>query len=149
TGTVHITVNVPAEPVTAPDSTVSTDEDVILHGTLPTANAGSDDPATLQPLVNGQPITFGTPITLASGATLTLNANGSYDYNGDTITGSEKQPLGASVTDSFTYTAKDGHGDSGTGTVHITVNIPAEPVTAQNSSAATDEDTKIIVDAAH
>jgi hypothetical protein len=32
--------------VTAPDSTVATNEDAILHGTLPTANVGSDDPAT-------------------------------------------------------------------------------------------------------
>src|SRR5258708_17800648 len=63
---------------------------------------------------------------LASGATLTLNADGSYVYNGDTITGIENQPFGTPVPDSFTYTVTDGHGDTNTGTVHITVNVPAD-----------------------
>src|SRR5258708_25962024 len=77
---------------------------------------------------------------LASGATLTLNADGSYVYNGDTITGIENQPFGTPVPDSFTYTVTDGHGDTNTGTVHITVNVPAEPVgTTARSEAHTAE----------
>src|SRR5258708_25538123 len=71
---------------------------------------------------------------LASGATLTLNADGSYVYNGDTITGIENQPFGTPVPDSFTYTVTDGHGDTNTGTVHITVNVPAEPVVAPKTT---------------
>src|SRR5258708_7368777 len=87
-------------------------------------------------------MSIGVAFRLASGATLTLNADGSYVYNGDTITGIENQPFGTPVTDSFTYTAKDGHGDTNTGTVHITVNVPAEPVgtTATKLTGTVDED---------
>src|SRR5258708_27293049 len=71
----------------------TSNEDTILHANLPTFTSGSDDPATLQAVVSGQTITFGTAFHLASGATLTLNADGSYVYNGDTITGRKNTPL--------------------------------------------------------
>ena len=43
-------------------------------------------------------------------------------------------PVGT-FADSFSYTATDGHGDVSSATVNITVNIPAETVTAVNDSA--------------
>src|SRR5205823_6645986 len=47
-----------------------------------------------------------------------------------------------SYTDSFTYTATDGHGDvSNTGTVSVTLNVAAETVTAADVDGGTvDED---------
>src|SRR4029077_11836678 len=43
-------------------------------------------------------------------------------------------------TDTFTYTAQDGHGDAATGTATVTITVPAESVTAHNASATITED---------
>ena len=112
-------------------------------GVLSNDNVGSDDPVHVS-AVNGSSADVGNAITLASGATLTLNADGSYTYDPTTITGIESQPVGT-FADSFTYTAMDGHGDVADATVAITVNIPEEPVDAQNDTGATvDEETPLV-----
>ena len=94
---------------------------------------GGDDPITVTAVAGG---TVGTPFQLASGATLTLNADGSYSYDASTISGIETTPADSTIADSFSYTAADGHGNSSTATVNITVNVPAEPVTAVDDSGA-------------
>ena len=47
----------------------------------------------------------GSPITLASGARLTLNADGSYEYDPNDVF--DGLAVGATDTDSFTYTVTD------------------------------------------
>ena len=71
--------------------------------------------------VNGQAADVGNQITLASGALLTLNADGSFDYdpNGQF----ENLAVGASTTETFTYTISDG---AATDTATVTLQINGE-----------------------
>ncbi|MDJ0962137.1 MAG: DUF2341 domain-containing protein, partial [Acidimicrobiia bacterium] len=76
----------------------------------------------------------------AHAASFTLNADGSFDYT---------PAAGMSGTDSFTYVANDGGGDSAAATVTITVtptgaNNP--PNAIDDPSAATDRDVAVVVD---
>ena len=77
--------------------------------------------------------------TSTRGATVTLAANGSYTYDPETISGLENLAVGT-YTDSFSYTASDGHGDTSTATVTITVNVAAETVTAVADGASASDD---------
>ena len=109
---------------TAQDDAVTTDEDSVLNGSVLADNgSGADSDAEGDALtvtaVNGSAVAVGTQIALNSGALLTLNANGtfSYDPNG----AFESLGVGASDTDSFTYTVDDGNGGSETATVTVTI----------------------------
>ena len=130
--TVNITVNIPAEPVNAqPDAGTTVNEDTPLvvtaaTGVLANDNVGSNDPVHVS-AVNGDATHVDTPFQLPSGATLTLHADGSYVYDSSTITNIEHAAIGT-VTDNFTYTAMDGHGDVADATVDITVTAPSVAV---------------------
>lgn len=91
------------------------------HGVLANDSAEADDPLHVS-AVNGSAAGVGTMITLASGAHLTLNADGSYAYDPSTITILSQLSSGT-FHDTFTYTASDGHGDTDTSVVDITVNV--------------------------
>ncbi len=73
-------------------------------------------------------------------ATFTLNADGSFDYT---------PAAGMSGTDSFTYVANDGTGNSNVATVTITVTATgpnSPPVAADDPSAVTPQDVAVAVD---
>ena len=53
-----------------------------------------------------------------------MAADGSYTYDPNSIPSVENLSLG-DHTDTFSYTAADGHGDTSTSTLTITVNIDA------------------------
>ena len=73
---------------------------------------------------------YAADATSVSGATITNNGDGTFGYDPSTITGLEDQAVG-SYTDTFTYTATDGHGDvSDPATVTVTYVVTAETVTA-------------------
>ena len=133
TATVTITVNVAAEAVTAIAQTNSAADDggVVSGNVLTGVGHGADDPIHV--------VNAGTFSSTTLGATVTLAADGSYTYDPESISGLENLAVGT-YTDSFSYTAADGHGDSSTATVTITVNVAAEAVTAiaQTNSAADD-----------
>ena len=84
-------------------------------------------------------VNAGTFSSTTLGATVTLAADGSYTYDPESISGLENLAVGT-YTDSFSYTAADGHGNSSTATVTITLNVAAEAVTAvaQTNSAGDD-----------
>src|SRR5258708_1676304 len=126
TGARHITRLDPAQQIVSPAASVLTNEDTILHHILPTCTSGSDAPSTLQAVVSGQPITFGTFFFNDTATTEIYTSFPTRRSSDLTITGIENQPFGTPVPDSFTYTVTDGHGDTNTGTVHITVNVPAD-----------------------
>ncbi len=75
--------------------------------------------------VNGNTADVGSQISLASGALLTVNADGSFTW--DPNGAFENLGAGASTTDSFNYTARDGAGATDTTTVTITVNGVDDP----------------------
>lgn len=69
-----------------------------------------------------------------SGGTLSLNSDGSFVYT----------PNAGTTTDSFTYTANDGLGDSVPATVVITI-VPNTPPVAKNDIAVTRRDTRVTI----
>ncbi len=71
--------------------------------------------------------------TTALGATVTMNANGTFSYDPTTAPagGTLKSLLvGATASDSFTYTISDGHGGTASATVHVLVTRPDTPPVA-------------------
>jgi hypothetical protein len=52
----------------------------------------------------------------------------------------------ANGSDSFSYTVNDGHGGTSTGTVNISINPVNDAPTAITDSAATNEDTPVVID---
>ena len=141
TQTVTIAVDPANDAPVANDDVGSTDEDTPLVVSAALGVLSNDTDAEgdslMVTMVNGSSSDVGTAITLPSGATLTLNADGSYSYDPSTITNIENMPVGT-FADSFQYTVDDGHGGTTDATVDITVNIPAEPVDAQNDTATVD-----------
>jgi VCBS repeat-containing protein len=128
-----VTINVtPVNDVSvAADDAYSTDEDATL--TIAAAGVLENDSDA-----DGDPLTA----VLASGpanGTVTLNADGSFEYI---------PTANFSGTDSFTYVANDGSGDSVAATVTITVNAVNDAPTGAADDYATDEDTTLSVDAA-
>ncbi|MBD2410350.1 putative Ig domain-containing protein [Nostoc calcicola FACHB-3891] len=127
-------------PVAAND-TATTDENTVVNINV----LGNDTDANGDSLsvikVNGNSVTVGTPITLASGALLTLNANGTFNYNPNGQF--ESLGVGATASDSFTYTASDnGKGGTSTATVNLTINGVNDTATITGTAtAAVTEDT--------
>ncbi len=100
----------------------------------------------------GDQLTVSTADTTSTlGATITVNADGSFRYD---VTQSSNatlfaNPIGDTVTDTFSYTVSDGHATS-TATVSIAitrVNMP--PVAGNDSYGPTSEDAVLNVSAAN
>ena len=142
--TVTITITAVNDAPTAPDLSVSTNEDTTLPGTVSAGDTEAD------------PLTYHLVGDVSHGS-LTFNPDGSYTYT------PEADFFG---TDSFIYRATDGSLDSDVATVTITVNpvndtpiassgslTTAEDTAATNTLAATDVDgpvlTHVLVDTAN
>jgi VCBS repeat-containing protein len=69
--------------------------------------------------VNGQALSFGNPVVLASGALIGLSLDGRLRY--DPANGFNRLPAGENASDSFAYTASDGHGGFVDATVSLIV----------------------------
>src|SRR4029077_26654 len=143
TSTLSITVNVTPEAVTAGADTNAVADDSTL--TVSAAAGGlrndtSDGDDALHVTTTG-------PLTGSLGGTLVMAADGSYTYNPDSIPTIESLPLGAHV-ETFSYSIADGHGDTSTSTLSITVNVTPEAVTAVADTNAVADDSTLTVSAA-
>jgi len=125
--TVTITVSaVNDDPLTADDQ-LDTDEDAT---------------ASINVLVNDVDV---------DGDSLSITAFDATTVQGSTVTCSDAGDctytpvLNFNGIDSFTYTASDGHGGSGTATVHVTVAPVNDNPVANDDAATTDEDTSIVI----
>src|ERR1043166_4926463 len=65
---------------------------------------------------------------------LKINADGSYTYNADNIAAIDAAATGSHLTDTFSYTASDGHG--GTTTTNIVITLDRPPTVASDAGAA-------------
>ena len=79
-------------------------------------DADGDSPTVTK--LNGSRTLTGTS---ADGAAVTIHADGSYTYDPTGSVTLKELGVGAQTTDTFSYTADDGHGGTGTATVSITV----------------------------
>ncbi|MFW9262673.1 beta strand repeat-containing protein [Nostoc sp. CALU 546] len=105
---------------TATNDSVTTNEDTAVNGNVLTNDTDPDtgDILTVS-AVNGNTADINNQITLLSGALLTLNSNGTFAYNPNGQF--ESLAVGATASDSFTYTISDGSLIS-TATVNLTIN---------------------------
>ena len=126
TATVSVTVTEFNNPPVANDDSAITDEDtaVIVDVLANDTDADPTDTLSVQSVTqgtNGSVVNNGTSITYTPGA----NFNGS---------------------DAFTYTVSDGKGGTDTANVAVTILAVNDPPSAGDDSAATDEDTAVVVD---
>ncbi|MBS0289270.1 MAG: cadherin-like domain-containing protein [Proteobacteria bacterium] len=109
---------------------LSNDSDVDLGDTLSIAK------------VNNMSANVGQQIALASGALVKVESNGSYAYNPNGKF--DYLDTGQTATDSFTYTATDGHGGFSTATATITITGIANnhpPVSVDDSNTVAENGT--------
>lgn len=86
--------------------------DILLNDQSP---QGSD---LLITHIDGQEISPGETVTLPSGEVVTLNPDGSISIKNDSET---------DETNTFSYTITDGKGNSATGFIEVTTNVPSPP----------------------
>src|SRR5450759_661386 len=122
TATVSFTLDVTAETVTATavDGGTVNEDGTTTISVVSAVSAAADDHIA----------SYAGDLTSVLGATITNNGNGTFSYDPTSISVLEDLAVGT-YADSFTYTAKDGHGDiSNTATVSFTLDVTAETVTA-------------------
>jgi VCBS repeat-containing protein len=113
-----------SRPPVANNDAYSTDEDVNLVVAAPGVLGNDTDP-------DSDPIHVSSNTNPAHG-TVTVGSDGSFTYDPDP---------NYNGPDSFTYKANDGHSDSASATVSITVNAVNDAPVASNVTTSTDEDT--------
>ena len=112
----------------AQNDAYTTTEDTTLVTFGPAVLANDSD-------IDGDPLTA-VLVAGPSNGTLSLNANGGFTYT---------PAFNFSGTDSFTYQATDGPGDSNVATVTITVNAVNDVPVAGNNTYSTSEDVTLVV----
>jgi VCBS repeat-containing protein len=85
--------------------------------------------------VNGSGANVGSGTFQGTYGHFDLAANGSFTYNADNTSAIDSAATGSHLTDSFTYTASDGHGGTTTQTVTFTLDR-APTVTTENETVA-------------
>ncbi|TYQ12629.1 UNVERIFIED_ORG: VCBS repeat-containing protein, partial [Zoogloea ramigera] len=118
TYTVSVNVTPVNDKPVASGTAITTNEDTVKTGTLPTATD-----------VDGDTVTYGKGSDPAHG-TVVVNADGTYTYT---------PAANYNGADSFTYTVSDGNGGSNTYTVAITVSPVNDAPVAGNDSITTAE----------
>ncbi|GIT86743.1 S-layer family protein [Roseobacter sp. OBYS 0001] len=123
--TVTVSIDGVNDAPVAQDDSFATDEDTGVSGNILSDNGSGADSdvdagdTRVVSAINGTAASVGVQITLASGALLTVGADGALDY--DPNGAFEFLSVGATATDSFTYTISDGNGGTDTATVSIGV----------------------------
>jgi len=72
---------------------------------------------------------------------ITIASNGSYTYNADNTSAIDSAATGSHLTDTFTYTANDGHGGTTTTTITVTLDRPPTVVADAPASEAVESGT--------
>ena len=135
TTTTTITVTLDRPPTVAADASTS---DAVESGTTATGNVLTNDSdrdgdTLAVSAVAGVGGNVGHSVAGTYGH-ITINADGSYTYNADNIAAIDGAPIGSHLTDTFAYTASDGHG--GTTSSQIVVTLDRAPTVVADAAAA-------------
>ena len=102
-------------------------------GNVLTNDSDKDGDTLTVSAVNGVGGNVGTSVAGTYGH-ITINSNGSYTYNADSTAAIDGGATGSHLTDTFTYTANDGHG--GTTTTNIVITLDRPPTVAADTGTA-------------
>ena len=95
------------------------------NGNVLTNDSDKDGDTLTVSAVNGSAGNVGNSIAGTYGH-ITINSNGSYSYTADNTAAIDAAATGSHLTDTFTYTANDGHGGTTTTTITVTARPSAD-----------------------
>ena len=120
--TTTITVTLDRPPTVVADSGAAV-ESASGAGNVLTNDSDRDGDTLVVSAVNGNAGNVGNSVAGTYGH-MTIAANGSYTYNADNTTAINSAATGSHLTDTFSYTASDGHGGTMTTNIVITLDRP-------------------------
>ncbi|GEM_PF-2166319 len=113
-------------------------------GNVLTNDSDNDGDTLVVSAVNGSAGNVGNSIAGTYGH-ITINADGSYTYNADNTSAIDGAATGSHLTDTFSYTASDGHG--GTTTTNIVITLDRAPTVVNDSNTVSEGGTLNVVTA--
>ncbi len=132
TTTTNIIVTIDRAPTVVSDSGAAV-EAASGTGNVLTNDSDRDGDTLTVSAVNGSAGNIGNSIAGTYGH-ITIASNGSYTYNADNTSAIDSAATGSHLTDTFTYTASDGHG--GTTTTSVTITLDRAPTVVADTNAA-------------
>jgi VCBS repeat-containing protein len=132
TTTTTITVIVDRAPTVVSDSSSSDAVESGAHstGNVLTNDSDRDGDSLVVSAVNGSGVGVNNSVSGTYGH-ITIHTDGSYDYTADMTSAIDSAPTGSHLTDTFSYTASDGHG--GTTTTNIVITLDRAPTVVNDS----------------
>jgi len=131
TTTTTITITLDRPPTVVADSGAAV-ESASGNGNVLTNDSDRDGDTLTVSAVNGSGANVGNSIAGTYGH-MTINSNGTYTYNADNTTAINSAATGSHLTDTFSYTASDGHG--GTTTTNIVITLDRPPTVVNDSGS--------------
>jgi VCBS repeat-containing protein len=125
TATVTMTINGAADAPDAVDDISSTDEDTITTGNVKANDTDPNGDSLVVSMVNGVATNVGKSVSTQKGGLVKLNSDGTFTYNPNKTF--ESLNDGQTTTDTFSYTIDDGHGNTDTATVTMTIKGVTDP----------------------
>jgi VCBS repeat-containing protein len=132
TTTTNIIVTIDRAPTVVGDAGAAV-ESSSGTGNVLTNDSDRDGDTLVVSAVNGSGANVGNSIAGTYGH-ITIASNGSYTYNADNTAAIDGAATGSHLTDTFSYTASDGHG--GTTTTNITITLDRAPTVVADANTA-------------
>lgn len=125
TATVTMIINGAADAPDAVDDISSTDEDTNTTGNVKANDTDPNGDSLTVTMVNGVATNVGKSVPTQKGGLVKLNSDGTFSYNPNKAF--ESLNDGQTTTDTFSYTIDDGHGNTDTATVRMTIKGVTDP----------------------
>ena len=134
-GTTNETLGITIDraPTVTPDAGAALESGSSGTGNVLTNDSDQDGDTLVVSAVNGLAGNVGSSVAGTYGH-ITIASNGSYTYTADNTAAIDGAATGSHLTDTFSYTANDGHG--GTTTTNIVVTIDRAPTVVSDAPAS-------------
>ncbi len=133
TSTVSFTIDRAPTVVADVPSSQALESGSAVTGNVLTNDSDKDGDTLTVMAVNGSGANIGNSVAGTYGH-ITINADGSYTYTADNTAAIDSAATGSHLTDSFAYTANDGHG--GTTATTITVTLDRAPTVVADAPSS-------------